>query len=229
MKPAAIAYLSSCVKPERSGKMRDVLEKRTKNVKLVLENISDPHNAAACLRTAEGFGIQQIHVVEGYHSFPKDVAQGSDRWLTLYHHRSPVDCLAKLDSDGYTVFASDLSPAAKPITEMQFASHSSVSNNECQKVALVFGNEGLGVSTFFRKRSAGSFILPMVGVTQSFNLSVSVAISLTYMRMFKMLTPDLSQEEKDDLMFRWLVRDLGMARPNVRDLLARKGLVFEDL
>ncbi len=80
-----------------------------------------------------------------------------------------------------------------------------------------------------RNNSSDLFILPMVGFTQSFNISVSVAIALTYMRTFGTLHPDLSEEEKINIQFEWLVGELPSARPNVRQLLESKGYSFEDL
>ncbi len=148
MKAGAVSYLASLLKPDRSAKMTTVLGNRTNNLALVLENIGDPHNSAACLRSAEAFGIQNIHVIERYAKFSPniEITKGADRWLSIHRYRNTRECVDHLHSNNYKIFASELSTTSKPIEEINFPPN--IGGNPANKygrVALVFGSEGRGV------------------------------------------------------------------------------------
>ncbi len=245
--------LSPFARGNRLIRLNEVLAKRRGNLHLVLENIADPYNVAAVMRTAEGLGVQHLHLIEsvayGHTSShtrmeqPQasrgslgNVAMGASRWLTVTRHRSSADCGAALRELDLAIYASDCPPsevaetdlrseqplrerfAAVPIDDLDFrAKHG---------VALVFGNERRGVSRAFVEHADAPFYIPMAGLTQSFNISVAVAVSL-YAAIASGHFPEgsLSAEDRFELLGRWLLRDVKASR---QLLLKAAGLEFTD-
>lgn len=237
----------------RLEKLHEVLSKRRGGVHLVLENVADPYNVAAILRTAEGLGVQHIHAVETITQFhaaerPSDapiatyggkrsqgnVAMGASRWLTLNRYTSSQACYEALCARGLQVLASDCPPAdaedtggpgdgevtkaaqrstpfvAKPVGD---ALEEAAAAEGSRGVALVFGNERRGVSKAFLEHADAAFFIPMVGLTQSFNISVAVAMSLyAVLASGKFPEGTLSEAERTELLGRWLVRDVKAAK-----------------
>jgi tRNA (guanosine-2'-O-)-methyltransferase len=239
----------------RVVRLNEVLAKRRGSLHLVLENIADPYNVAAVMRTAEGLGVQHLHLVEsvpyGHTSSvtrpveqpqPRrgsigNVAMGASRWLTVTRYRSSADCGAALRQLDLAVYASDCPPSeadekdqrseqplrdrfeAVPIDNLDFRAK--------RGTALVFGNERRGVSRAFIEFADAPFYIPMAGLTQSFNISVAVAMSL-YAAIASGQFPEgsLTEEDRYELLGRWLLRDVKAARPL---LLKEAGLEFADL
>ncbi len=163
------AQIEELVLPERLARIESVLAHRTRRLILVLENLIDPHNCAACLRSADAVGVQDVHVVEAAAPFVPNtkVTQGSHKWLTLYRHPTSEQCLAALRERRYRVFA------ATPDGPMTLADL-----DVTQPLALVFGAEHTGLSAHLRANADGCFRIPMYGFSQSLNVSVAVAVAL---------------------------------------------------
>lgn len=256
-----IDTLTPLARPERMRRLHEVLSKRRGKLHVVLENVADPFNVAAVLRTAEGLGVQHVHVIESVHSVmhapattervPRaskgalgNVAMGASRWLSVSKYQSSAACCAHLREHDVHIFASDCAPVmdeldstagtperwrdqrhspfdAVQIDELDFEASAAGGG-----AALIFGNERRGVSRSFIERADRSFYLPMCGLTQSFNISVAVAMSL-YHAVASGAFPEgtLPEAERAQLLGRWLMRDVKAAR---QVLLQAANLEFTD-
>lgn len=164
-----------------------VLDNRTRYLTLVLEDLYQPHNSSAVIRTAECFGIQDIHIVENSNAFQvnPEVAMGSTRWLDIYHYNqnenNSLDAIRKLKSLGYRIVAT-----------MPHSNQEELSNLDMnQKTALFFGTERKGLSKTVQENADLFVRIPMLGFTESFNISVSVALFL------QQLTNKMRQENSN--------------------------------
>jgi tRNA (guanosine-2'-O-)-methyltransferase len=188
----------SVLLPRRKARIDEVVARRTRGLTLVLESVHDPHNLAAVLRTAEGLGLQDVHVVEAPSGFRPSAAvtQGADKWLDLHRHREVEGCIRALRASGHRLFGSRLTGDAVDVEALPFA----------EKLALVFGNEHAGLTEDFSRCCDGFFRIPMAGFAQSFNVSVAVGVSLataTLARRRLGLGGDLSDAEQDALRRRF--------------------------
>lgn len=160
---------------ERLAKLKKAVETRQKDLVVVLEDIHDPHNAAAVFRTCDALGIQNVYLIfEEEKSFnPRRVGKVSsasaNKWLDFYTYHSTAGCLKDLKKKGYQIFATALAPGAQSIFKTDFKN---------QKVALLLGNEHRGLSAQALELADKKIILPMRGMVQSLNLSVTAAIFL---------------------------------------------------
>lgn len=183
--------------------MDDVLSKRTRFISVVLEDIFQPHNISAVLRSCECFGVQDIHIIEkaNYYRVNPSIALGSAQWLTLNHYKNSAECLQHLKDKGYQIAAMTLDDDSIPIDEL----------NLFKPLALCFGTEETGLSKETIDLADVKVKIPMVGFTQSFNISVCAAISL-YALTQKLLHSDihwqLTPAEKEILKIDWLVNSI---------------------
>lgn len=176
--------------PRRLRRAEAVLARRTGRFLLVLERCTDPHNHMAVVRTAEAFGLCAIWVVEHEDDpdkrMAKAVTKGSHHWVQVRRFSSTKECLVALREEGWTVWATDLLEGAEELDSPALLQPMP------DKVALVFGRESDGISKMIREAADRRLYLPMHGYTESFNLSVSVALFLQ--RMF-----DACPEARGDL------------------------------
>ncbi|MCR9140677.1 MAG: RNA methyltransferase [bacterium] len=175
-----IDFLGDFVTENKRGKIAEVLADRTDYVAVVLEDIYQPHNASAVLRTCECYGVQNVHIVENRNSYRVNpqVAMGSSKWLDLHRYREPerdntAECLAALREQGYRIVATS------PDTEQDRASHTPVDLPLDRPVAILYGTEEQGLTADALAAADCYLRLPQYGFTQSYNISVSVAITLT--------------------------------------------------
>ncbi len=210
---------------ERRHRVDAVVAGRTRSVTVVLDRLTDVFNQAAVLRTCEGLGIQEVHVVKASRAGFKPnvgVTQGCEKWLDLSVYESPRACAEALKGRGYALWVSTLGPQSVALPELRFDS----------KVALVFGHEHAGVHPDMVALADRCFWIPMGGFTQSFNVSVAVASSVTralfWRREHLGVTGDLASEDAAQLRHRfyWLSlkqhRRLGEAL-KTQDAGPRKG------
>lgn len=195
--------LDARITPERARNYRQVLARRTARLVVVVEDCFDPHNATAILRTCDACGIHRVVVTTARNAFRVNgrVSQGIERYLDLVVLPDIAAAAALLRPRGYRILASDLAadaavgPAAlAPLLD-------------AGPLALVFGNEGHGVSDAARALADGAFLLPMAGFAQSLNLSVSVAMTLQALRGEALAADapgDLSPEEQCATYDRWV-------------------------
>ncbi len=153
--------------PARVARIDAVLDARLVSLTTIVEDLYDPHNGAAALRSTEALGVQDFHIVEpgGRFSATKGVTKGCDRWLALHRWTSVTACVDHLHAQGFRVFAT--LPDATDDLE-----HVDVST----PLAMIFGNEHAGVSEAGLAACDGALAISMAGFTESFNLSVSVAL-----------------------------------------------------
>ncbi len=152
-----------------------VLANRTRYLCLVTEDLYQPHNGAAVLRACEGFGVQDVYAIGNRNPFPlsQEIAAGAERFVDLHSFDQPgadntSACIQTLRAKGYRIFATSLREGCIPIDEVPLD----------QPLALLFGTEMKGLSETAHQLADGFVRLPMVGFTQSFNISVSAALSL---------------------------------------------------
>lgn len=165
-----IDHLTPFVTPHRMERIREVLPFRTQYITVVLEDIFQSFNASAVLRSCDCFGIQDVHAIESRNAYlPRnEVARGANLWVSLHRHSNTPDCFQYLKEQGYRIVAT--CPRADiSIDELDPADG---------KIALVFGTERHGLTETARQLADERVKIPMVGFTESFNISVSAAICL---------------------------------------------------
>ncbi len=200
---AFIDYLYTRISATKKEKMLAALEKRTKAVTVVVEDMYQPQNASAVLRTCECFGVQDVHIIENEHPFlpNRHIVMGATHWLTLHKYQEEknplVTCLSNLKSAGYKLVATTPNERAVPINEL----------NLDQPIALIFGTELTGISET-AKQMADEFVhIPMAGFTESLNVSASMAISIyevTKRLQASNLPWKLSEEDRIKVQLEWL-------------------------
>ena len=196
--------LNHLLTDSRRERMKAVVAGRTARIQLVVQDVHDPHNVSACLRSAEAFGVQHCHVVTLRHRFrASTVSRGVAPWLSLHRHASVDACAVALKAAGYKLCAGVPLPSAVPLHELPAQ----------EKLAVVFGNEHAGIDASWRPHIDYLFTIPMVGMVESLNISVGAAITLQHLthRSKQELQPDryaLSPEEQKRLLNHWICRQL---------------------
>jgi tRNA (guanosine-2'-O-)-methyltransferase len=158
--------------PERSERLHKVLHKRQPNLTVVLENVSDPHNISAVMRTCDAVGIQDIYILNT--AIPKHKKWGSKssssaaKWLTIHQYTDVQECFTALRKNFRKIYTTHLSSDAATLYALDLT----------ESVALVFGNEHDGVSEELIALADGNFIIPQVGIIKSLNISVACAVAL---------------------------------------------------
>ncbi|NEQ41574.1 MAG: RNA methyltransferase [Okeania sp. SIO3I5] len=223
-KQQLITYLSQFVTVARWEKIISVLQQRTRYITVILEDIYQPHNASAVLRSCDSFGVQDIHIVENKNTFTitQGVTIGSDRWLTLYRYNqrginNTEECLKKLKNEGYIIAAT--TPYKEQITIEELSVK--------KKVALMFGSEINGLSEYAQNNADVSVKIPMVGFSESFNISVSAALCLydVISRLKKEHNNwELNETEKLYLELDWLRKSIKGGELIEKKFLRQKGV-----
>lgn len=175
---------------------------RTKHLTIVLENIYQEHNASAVIRSCDCFGIQEMHVIEkdNQYKIQRDIALGAGRWVDMYNFNQgenvTADCIQNLRNKGYKIIATTPHTDAATIHDLDIST----------PTALIFGTERRGISDEVKEMTDGFVKIPMYGFTESFNISVSVALSLHTLRNrleTSELNWKLSPEEQTELKIKW--------------------------
>lgn len=197
-------YLGQYVTDHKKKVIEEVLAKRTRHFTVVLEDIYKPHNASAVIRTCDCFGIQDLHVIEKTNAYKINpyVTRGASQWVDLHKYYNPegssVDmCFDQLRGQGYKILGTSPNANSIPISELKAD----------EKIALVFGNEREGISSEVQGKVDGLVHIPMLGFTESFNISVSASIFLfdLVQKTQKLDIPDfhLKEDEKNFLRLKW--------------------------
>jgi tRNA (guanosine-2'-O-)-methyltransferase len=197
-------FLFRFVNEERLRLFNQVLENRTRYITVVLEDIYQTQNASAVLRTCECFGLQDVHIIENMNPFRVNarVTHGSSKWINLYRYKTEQDntrdALKRLKEQGYRIVATLPDPGAVPLDEFDL---------NAGKTALVFGSEKPGISSQVEILADEFVTIPMVGFTESLNISVSAA-TILYQLTRKLRNSDvdwkLSVQEREEIMLMWL-------------------------
>jgi tRNA (guanosine-2'-O-)-methyltransferase len=210
-----VDYLSGFVTANRLRRFEEVLQHRTRHLTVVLEDIYQPHNAAAVLRSCDCFGIQDVHVIENQNKFEAnpDVELGSAKWITLikYNEKNSLTsclagrqalgvtegCIAALKKKGYKIVVTSPHKNDCSIDELDIT----------HKTALFFGTEMRGATPIAFEKADAFVKIPMVGFTESLNISVSAAVTLYTLasRLKKTgINWKLTSEEEQEIRLQWL-------------------------
>lgn len=226
---AAFAHLRGFVHPRRIARMREVLARRTRRLTALLEHVHDPHNVAACIRTCDAFGVQDLHVIPqpGAEAVfaGRDVSRGAHRWLTITAHPSTSAALAALRAGGYRVAATDLGGATppRPLAALRWDRPAA---GDAAGLCIAFGNEHDGISETLRAGCDERVQIPMHGFVESLNISVAFAVAVAQLRAgldaSRDALGDLSEAEETALLDRWIVDDVPRARAVLGELAARR-------
>ncbi|MCB0363758.1 MAG: RNA methyltransferase [Bdellovibrionaceae bacterium] len=210
--------LGSRLTESRQKKIQNVCAQRCQSLVPVLEGIYDRGNISAVMRSAEAFGFYRFHVVEHPENRFKAanrVTQGTDKWLRVEKYSQAGESVLSLRSQGYKVFATHLE-ASVPIDQIDFT----------QKVAVVFGNEKDGVSQEMLDLVDGTFILPMQGFAQSFNISVAAALTFSYAYWERVRRlgkcADLDDQAQMILMANYALRSFDNPDQILKELIKRR-------
>lgn len=157
---------------ERRQKIESVLSKRQNDLTIVLENVFDPHNISAVMRSCDAVGVQEIYVlntkIPRHKKWGARSSSSATKWLTVHQFENTEECFAALRKKYSTILTTHLSSDAVSLYQLNLA----------KSVALVFGNEHSGVSEEMIGLADGNFIIPQVGMIRSLNISVACAVSL---------------------------------------------------
>jgi tRNA (guanosine-2'-O-)-methyltransferase len=185
----------------RRERIDKVVRQRFRTLTVVVEDIRDPHNQAAVLRTAEGLGLETAHVVDTgdarkglTHTFQpnRGITRDADKWMRIGRHRTVGACVEELKAQGFAIYAGALDPAAVSLYSLDVQ----------RPCAFVFGNEHRGVSAELRAAATQLFSIPMRGFVESFNVSVAAAICLSHAVQARVAAgrdTDLDEAEREAL------------------------------
>lgn len=221
-KAQLIQYLQKFATDDRWQTINDVINKRTRYLTVVLEDIYQPHNASAVLRSCDCFGVQDVHIIENKNEFDpnKGVTIGADKWLSLQSYNkaqqnNTEQCYQHLKEKGYKIIAT--TPHKNDVTIDEVALD--------EKTALVFGAEYTGLSDYALEQADGYAKIPMVGFSESFNISVGAALCL-YDLSLRLRKSDadwpLTDSEKLTLQLGWLKKSIRASEQLVDRFLAEQ-------
>ncbi len=158
--------------PERYTRLTTVLNKRQPDITVVLENVFDPHNISAVMRTCDAIGIQDIyilnHKIAPHKKWGEKSSSSAVKWLTIHQFTDASECFITLRKKYKKIYTTHLSSDAVSLHDLDLT----------ESVALIFGNEHSGVSEEIIAMADGNFIIPQVGIIKSLNISVACAVSL---------------------------------------------------
>lgn len=219
MEKEFLEFLMQFLSEERQELFVQNAALRTRYITVVLEDLYQPHNAGAIMRTCDCFGIQDVHVIENRNKWKssKDVERGSSKWINIYRYKkdknNTPECITALKEKGYKLVATT------PHTEMTL---SELPLEE--PIALFFGTEKDGVSQEVLTRSDYQIKIPMYGFTESFNISVAAAICLHSLRE-RMHQSDsdwqLTENEKVEIMIKWCKKSIDRFKQYEKQYLKR--------
>jgi len=188
------------VTERRRERVRGALSARLASVVVVVEAVNRRHNVSAILRSAEAFGLHEVHLVTGSFKPSHGAARGAERWLELHRYGSVEACLAGLKQRGMTVWVADLSDDACTPEEVPVDG----------PLAVLFGSELTGVSDSARALADGVVSVPMRGLTESLNVSVAAACTLHRLaerRRVHLGGGDLDPTRQEAFYAAWLERE----------------------
>jgi len=200
-------YLESFLTEDRKLLLHKVLENRTRHLSIVVEDLFQAQNISAVIRSCECMGVQDIHIVNSLNDFQihKAITMGADKWLTIKQYQkncnSMLTCINSLKAKGYTIVATVPGESGCFLESLSLE----------KPVAFLFGTELTGLSKEAIVAADQTVKIPMYGFTNSFNISNSVAIIVTYCieKLRKSTIKwQLSDEEKDELLFDWVQKSL---------------------
>ena len=155
----------------RKQRIREVLSKRQPDLTLVLDNIHDPHNVSAILRSCDAFGVPRVHLYYTTEAFPelgRKSSASAIKWVEQKGHSHPEELIQDLQSQGFQIFATGFGPRSIPLPQCDLT----------RPTAVILGNEHRGASPELAQQVDQELFIPMQGMVQSFNVSVAAAVIL---------------------------------------------------
>ncbi len=198
-----LKYLETFVTPERRQRFIDILELRTRYITVAVEDVFQMHNSSAVIRSCEVFGIQDSHLIEARFGkrLDKNIALGAQQWVDTYSYADSTECIQKLREKGYRIVATTPHGESCLLDDYEIKS----------PIALFFGTEKEGLSKTVLDEADEAIKIPMVGFTESLNISVAAAIILqnlsTKLRETN-LPWQLSDEEKFEKRLDWTKKSI---------------------
>jgi tRNA (guanosine-2'-O-)-methyltransferase len=190
----------------RARRIQSVLALRQPDLTVVLENVHDPHNVSAVLRSCDATGVLKIHTIYTVEQRParayaRTVSAGAAKWIAVEHHDSVQQCYDRLRGQGFAILAAALSDSGRSLYDTDLA----------RPVAMVFGNEMRGLTDEAVQQADGTFEIPMRGMIESLNISVACAVSLFEAARQRAAVgdydrPKLASDELETLTQAWLRR-----------------------
>ncbi len=192
--------------PERRQRLTSVLDKRQGDITIVLENVFDPHNISAVMRTADAVGVQELYIlntkIPRHKKWGAKSSSSAAKWLTIHQFDNAEECFTSLRKSYSTILTTHLSSDAVGLHSIDLT----------KPIALVFGNEHSGVSEEIRALADGNFIIPQVGIIQSLNISVACAVTLYEAFRQKLLAGHYNQRSLDDVRYNELMKEWSMSK-----------------
>ncbi|MBC7530723.1 MAG: RNA methyltransferase [Oligoflexus sp.] len=212
--------LSPRLAEARRTRMMQIVLERTAYIRLCLQDVHDPHNVGACMRTAEANGVQYCDFVNLYQKFPKTtstVARGANTWLDLSRFRDHEAYVRGLKERGYKIAAAYPTQCSYELDTLPID----------QPTAVVLGNEGEGLHDAWAPHIDYRFSIPMYGMTESYNVSVSAALILYSLvqRCRKAIPSDeffLPEKAQHALLNRWVAKHSRSLEKELENLRTRK-------
>ena len=197
--------------PERRERLMGVLNKRQPDLTVVLENVQDPHNISAVMRTCDAVGIQEIYVLNNkiprHKKWGARSSSSAAKWLTVHQFSDAAECMAALRKKYDKIMTTHLAADAVSLYDINFTG----------SVALVFGNEHSGVSEEVRALADGNFIIPQMGIIRSLNISVACAVSIYEALRQKTNAGHYEQRRLPEEQFETLWKEWSANRPEGED------------
>lgn len=192
--------------PERTERITSVLNKRQDDITIVLENVFDPHNISAVMRTCDAVGVQEIYIlntkIPRHKKWGAKSSSSAAKWLTIHQYENALACFSALRRRYSSILTTHLSSDAVSLHQLDLT----------KSIALVFGNEHSGVSDEIRELADGNFIIPQVGIIRSLNISVACAVTLYEAMRQKVLAGHYDQRKIDDKKYDELLNQWSLNR-----------------
>ena len=168
-----LAYLEEFISEKRIERFNDILSHRTNFITVAIEDVFQMHNTSAVIRSCESFGIQQAHLIEGKYGqrLDEEIAMGAQKWVDVKRYKNSNEAVDVLKNKGYKIVATSPHADSSLLQDYELDG----------KMALFFGTENKGLSDYVLKNADAYLKIPMVGFTESLNISVSAAIILQHL------------------------------------------------
>lgn len=201
-----LEFLENILTDNRKERFLKVLKDRTKHFTIAVEDVFQMHNASAVMRSCEVFGIQELHVIEERYGkrIDKEIAMGAQKWVDISTYDSVTNCIDTLKNNGYQIIAT--TPHENDCLMEDF--------DITKPSALFFGTERDGLSEEILRRADGFLKIPMVGFTESLNISVSASIIIQNLTN-RLRSSDIDWQLTEEEI---LIKRLDWAKKSIKDI-----------
>ena len=191
---------------ERTDRLTSVLNRRQDDITVVLENVFDPHNISAVMRTCDAVGVQEIFIlntkIPRHKKWGAKSSSSAAKWLTVHQFDDAKQCFSALRTRYSSILTTYLANDSISLHRLDLT----------KSIALVFGNEHSGVSDEIRELADGNFVIPQAGIIQSLNISVACAVTLYEAYRQKTLAGHYEHKKLDDATYNELLKEWSLNR-----------------